>query len=243
MSLFGYPQSTLDEHLEEAVRRDDKLLRLWATTMRPADDTSWRLAGNADELVHPYRIRQDVVKQIAFSVTSERALRAIAEFAPEGIVEIGAGTGWWAHRLEKEFGADVICFDNNPPPGGNYWYEGVEPYHEIRLGGIPAAEVHADRVLFLSWPPYDNPMAEDALRAYYLAGGRKLVYIGEGHGGCCGGTGFFTILHGECMGWHPNEECDCPEPGKFGTWREVGSIELPQWDGIHDWLHLYELEG
>ena len=40
------------------------------------------------------------------------ALRTILAYSP--LVEIGAGTGYWA-RLLRQLGADIVCYDAVPP--------------------------------------------------------------------------------------------------------------------------------
>jgi hypothetical protein len=48
------------------------------------------------------------------SVPTEPALGAIAEASPHGVVEVGAGTGYWA-RLLHDCGVDVVAYDLAPP--------------------------------------------------------------------------------------------------------------------------------
>ena len=50
----------------------------------------------------------------AWGVPSANALRAIAKASPHGIVEVGAGTGYWAHLLQDLHGVSVRAFDSHP---------------------------------------------------------------------------------------------------------------------------------
>ena len=60
-------------------------------------------------------------------------------------------------------------------------------------------------------------MALDCLTYYE---GDALVYVGEGSGGCTGGDKFHKQLDSE--------------------WKDVRTIYLPNWPGIHDYLAIYE---
>ncbi len=64
-------------------------------------------------------------------------------------------------------------------------------FADVRPGDASVAGRHPDRVLLLCWPPYDDPMARDALSAY---GGDLVVYVGEPRGGCSGDDAFFDLL-------------------------------------------------
>ena len=59
-------------------------------------------------------------------------------------------------------------------------------------------------------------MARKALRW----GGDRLVYVGEGDGGCNASDAFFIEL--------------------ARAWTLTTEVEIPQWYGIHDYLQVYE---
>ena len=99
------------------------------------------------------------------------------------IVEIGAGSGYWAMCL-SQLGADVIAYDRHPPEEGTPWWEPANPWFErewfqVREGDAECARHHPDRSLLLCWPPPGNPMAAAALSMYRDAGGHTLIYIGD----------------------------------------------------------------
>src|SRR5690606_9223710 len=109
--------------------------------------------------------RESRVYRYAWAVPDDAALRIMAKHAP--IVEIGAGTGYWAALLRAR-GVDIVAYDKDPPDGG----EG-HPFHaarrawtDVAVGGPEKAAEHPDRTLFLCWPPYDDPLAADCLRGY-----------------------------------------------------------------------------
>ena len=74
-------------------------------------------------------------------------------------------------------------------------------------------------VLMLSWPPHWNDMAEDSLRAFR---GNRLVYIGEGWGGCTATDEFFNLL----------------DEG----WSLVRSVPLRNFHGISDSVRMYRAQ-
>ena len=118
----------------------------------------------------------------AWAVPSHEALGAIAEASPRGVVEIGAGTGYWAYEL-RDRGVSVEAYDIAPVhldlhngyhhlgDGGN-----ALPWFDVQAGGAEAAAAHSERTLLLCWPPGGDSMAEECLDAYK---GDTVVYVGE----------------------------------------------------------------
>ena len=94
--------------------------------------------------------------EFGFGVPSPEVLREIAAYSP--IVELGAGSGYWASQLTRE-GADVIAFDRHPPKTledglANFFFH--RQYFPI-MEGTPqvlqdASRVSRERALLLVWP-------------------------------------------------------------------------------------------
>lgn len=210
------------------------------TTENPALD-EWRACFGDDHFntyerrrfpldAHTHRRR--VTSVYSFAVPTDEALDAIASYGP--VVEIGAGTGYWASLLEDR-GCDVVAYDLLDEAFHKWFPTGTGLlYADVQRGGVEKAAEHADRTLLLVWPPMSS-MAIDALRAYALAGGRRLVYVGEGYGGCTADDAFFEALHTGCRSDWDTVVCLHKTP-----WREVRAVEIPQWDGLHDYLAVYE---
>lgn len=223
-----------------------------------------------------HEVRRKAVARYAWAIPSDDALEVVAKHGP--IVEIGAGTGYWAALLASR-GVDIVCYDGDPPVAGaiNHWHEEEGVYHPVEQGGPEMAALHPDRTLFLCWPPYapeqnmsivepadpenwtkktveyedrgqqrsysswyqkneHEDIAYQALMAYEAAGGKKVIYIGEGSGGCTAGPCFHARLGEGCDHWGDEKPCKCPQP----RWAEIDACALPQWEGIHDNLYVYE---
>jgi hypothetical protein len=144
-------------------------------TGRPPDRSIPRYRGDKD-------YRSTLVRQYAWSVPSQEAIDKIVQFASL-IVEIGAGTGFWAACLQ-EAGAAVHPYDLHPPTKGDNPYGHTTAWTTIGQGDARVLEAYEPNwALLLSWPPYNEPLELDALKAFR---GNKLIYIGEGDYGCTG---------------------------------------------------------
>jgi hypothetical protein len=160
-----------------------------------------------------YGARRDLVGRYTFAIPSPRVITRLAKLGP--IVEMGAGTGYWARLLENA-GVDVVAYDAVPVGEGLNEYHDAVNWFTVRAGEPADLAAHCARALLLCWPPYDTPMASQCLDAY---AGDTLIYVGEPRGGCTANRRFFNLLDRE--------------------WDAVGSSSLPQWPGIDDVLTIY----
>lgn len=167
--------------------------------------------------------RHDIVSEFSFTIPYYSILQKVASFSP--IVEIGAGSGYWARCL-TEMGADVIAYDSFPPGeqnswewyNGNPWFD--DTWYSINKGDHSAAAGHPDRTLFMAWPMPMNPMAYYALNSYKNAGGRTVIFIGDPHPGSSGDEYFYQLLYKH---------------------RELENTDLYSWPGIKEKLLIYSL--
>ncbi len=167
-----------------------------------------------------YMTRDDAVRIFAWAIPDPIALRYVAhKLNGRGMVEVGAGTGYWAYVL-GQYGVDVVPYDLEPPDpwSNNWWHPDARQWTHVYRGGpeVVSMPIHRDRALFLCWPPYDKPMAYEALVDYP---GDIVVYIGESHGGCTADDDF-----------HERLEKDFEEESWF---------PLCQWAGIHDNISIW----
>ncbi|TDD88019.1 hypothetical protein [Actinomadura rubrisoli] len=130
-----------------------------------------------------------LTKRYAWAIPSPGDIAWLAAvLGPRALVEIGAGSGYWAWQA-RQAGIDVIAYEPADPLA-NAYTDGIE-YFPLRPGDHTAARRHPDRALLLCWPSGDDPWASQALRAYT---GDMVVYIGERRGGRCADDGFFQRL-------------------------------------------------
>ena len=185
--------------------------------------------------------RAAAIGTYGFAIPSDEALDAIERYSPDGVVELGAGTGYWASLLHRR-GVDVVAFDLEPPPSPqNAWFAGSRPWHPVHRGDHDRVREHAGRTLLLVWPTKNEIWAAAALDAYREAGGQCVVFVGEGPGGRTGDATFHALLGAvssclQCEYGAMAEPCIC---GVEPRWRRTATIALPQWPGFADALHVY----
>ena len=128
--------------------------------------------------------RGKLVKIYAWAITDPTAIKEIVKVSKDiGIVEIGAGGGYWASILAS-YGVNVAAYD--------IWKdENVGFYHPVGKAGEKAILKHQDRALFLCWPPYATLMAYNSVVKYK---GNTIIYIGEDKGGCNADDKFFDYV-------------------------------------------------
>ena len=141
------------------------------------------------------RHRRSLCGKYAWSIPNDRTLQKIASLN-RGVIDPMAGTGYWAMLMAAN-GIDVVAFDRDDVRiGNNRYHQKAEPWHEVTESDLNDIDWsrYADRVLFLSWPPYAGNAGSDAVMHYLDAGGDTIVYIGEGRGGCTGDSLMFDIF-------------------------------------------------
>lgn len=136
------------------------------------------------------------------------------------IVEVGAGTGYWAWMM-FQFGIDVVAYDISPGPTLR------NSYHRFKFGWFPvrkrdavqAALRNPDRTLMFCWPTNSVVFAR-ALRSYK---GERVIYIGandESNGCFTGDVAFHHLLQKH--------------------WRLVCEEPIPCWGELKDCVRVYE---
>lgn len=171
--------------------------------------------------VFPEHVRREYFTQnYGWSVPSEDSMQELKNFiGNDTVLEVGAGYGLWA-KLMQEIGVKIIptTRKNHPDdlyhvPNPNLSFTDVEDIESLNsIKKYPNANV-----LMMIWPPYDDTMAYQSLKSF---NGNKLIYVGEGSGGCTGCDKFHGLLNKK--------------------WKLVKNINIPRWVGIHDYIMLYE---
>ena len=153
--------------------------------------------------------REALVKEYAWAIPTREAIETIVEHGP--IVEVGAGTGYWAWCVDQLGG--VVAATDAEPPGSTY--RRVAAYDARRRVNAMVAD-ELDAALLMVWPPHDDPMATDALEVYP---GETVIYVGEGRGGCTADDRFHCLLHED--------------------WELVETVDIPTYLGLHDRLEVW----
>ena len=149
----------------------------------------------------------------SFAIPDEEALDTLTRLAP--IVEIGAGSGYWAAMLRSR-GVEISAYDEAPVGSGKENGFGVKrSWTDVSVGGPEKLVDYPDCTLFLCWPPYKEPMALDCLKHWK---GKNLVVVGEDQG-CTGCPDFARQI---------SQEFNC-----------VKKVFIPKWPGFHDYMSVY----
>ena len=165
---------------------------------------------------HRFEHRNKFLEECSFAVPTREAITVIKEFVDgRRLLEVGAGSGLWA-RLLTDAGLEVVAVDRKSRNDVKH-----SKFFPVQRGtAARGVREHRDcKALLLCWPDYDTHMAADALKEFQ---GDRLVYIGEGDGGCTGNEAFHKSLR---------------------SWKLVATIYIPQWPGIHDDVSLYTRGG
>lgn len=186
--------------------------------------------------------RDALVHRYSFAVPDEAALEAIRRCSPSGVIEIGAGTGYWA-RLLLDRGVDVVAVEVAPAPSArNKWFAKTPAWCDVEEGDESAVDDHGTRTLLLVWPTRNETWPADAVVRFAAAGGEQLVCVGEGPGGRTGDDQFHSLLGDLDRCWScaygvATAVCVCGITPLFGR---VDTIEIPSWRGFQDKLRIYQ---
>ena len=185
--------------------------------------------------------RDELLAQFGFAVPDDRAMQVIADHSPHGVVEVGAGLGYWA-RLLADRGIDVAPYDIAPPPSpDNHWFAGIDPWFPVTAADERVVAEHPDGTLLLVWPTRNETWGADAALLHAASGGQRLVYVGEPPGGRTGDAALHAVLGlvDRCLACAYgvlDVPCTC---GVTEQWRLIEERPLPSWEGWDDRLYLF----
>ena len=181
-------------------------------------------------------VRHGMARRFSWAVPDDAALDTIAEHSPRGVVEIGAGGGYWAGMLRAR-GVDVVAYDPDPAgglwsgDGRTGWHDGTR-WSDVLPGDHTAVQDHPDRTLLLVWPSYSAPWTDEVLDLYE---GDTVIYVGAAS--VTGSDRMHALLGAPCRHVEDDEDCDClPVSVLF---EQVSVVEIPQWYGIGDRLSVH----
>lgn len=180
----------------------------------PKNGNGWS-TDHVEDWMSEHERRDAFIRQFSFAVPTPVAVGRIKRFVGDRkLLEAGAGSGLWA-RLLSDAGVVVTALDNGSWRRSG-WGINVGKYYPVeRCDAAEAVKQNRDhQALMVCWPDYNSPMAAKTLDMFE---GDRLIYIGEGSGGCTGDDRFHEMLE---------------------SW-QAKYVAIPQWPGIHDEVVLY----
>jgi hypothetical protein len=169
------------------------------------------------------KYRKPYQDKYSYAIPNEEALSTLSEFAP--LVEVGAGTGYWAWLLRQR-GTDIICYDSSPPSpdsGQNQFHPRARCWSQVLEGDETVVDRHPERTLFLCWPPLRDSMAYRALARY-----RGNIFVGvfeapqaNGINGSTADDQFMNLLK--------------------QSWSLIRRVDLPHWELCWDALFVFQV--
>jgi len=168
--------------------------------------------------------RQRFIERYGFSHPSGNMLRGLyGAFKHTPILSIGSGCAFFENILQK-MDMNVIVTD----PGLTHQNPGMRQFCSVEnLTANDAITKYSDvNVLMINWPDYDNEWAFLALELFSekATSESRVVYCGEGDGGCTADQAFHDLLSAK--------------------WKEVASWSPPRWGTAlsnHDYCGVYRL--
>jgi len=138
----------------------------------------------------------------AYAIPSKEAIHTIRAHGP--ILEVGAGTGYWASLINDK-DTEIAAYDKDPGPYQKFGFNNMKTaaptscsneYHgdmpsffKVKRGGaeVVSKKQYRNHTLFLCYPPPDDPMSYKCLQSYK---GQVFLYVGEWRGN----TGFRCLF-------------------------------------------------
>lgn len=167
------------------------------------------------------RLRHEYITKFGFAIPTEAALKTIAALQP--ILEIGAGSGYWAYEIRK-LTKKIIPVEPRLTEYG-FWKDGKRTSGHwedktwtsvVKITGEEAVKQYPEMNLLFCWPDYEDPWSGQVLKQSKC---KFVAYVGE-WGGCTGNEEFHETLEKDFM--------------------QVKEVSIPNFFGIHDSLMVFE---
>ena len=199
-----------------------------------------------DTIEERFEWRTCLCVYFAWAVPNERALDLLKSMK-KPILEIGAGTGYWAYLLADR-GVDIVAYDMEESHDG---HKHRFRHSMVRDGGVEQAALclkdgdeHKGRALFLCWPDIVGDSASDdkdrgtfgfdCLKAY---NGDTVIFVGE--------LGPNVVRAKTNEGWgDPFPPGGSSSSEAFQTelkdkWRMTERVQLPNWPPYNSHLTVW----
>lgn len=165
----------------------------------------------------------------SWAIPNDDALDAIVKYSPHGLIEIGAGAGYWCSLL-RDRGLDVLAYDINPPPKSS-WTNRQTSFTEVIEGDHTNVVGKGKRTLLTCWPERYGDWMREMVEKFE---GDTIVYVGEKPPNTCTGDPQMHMRLGmlECCHEVGCEVCLSP------LFRLTEQVEIPVWSGMWDRLYV-----
>ena len=171
--------------------------------------------------LNQFLIRDKYIKKYGFSLLSNSFLDILSdEFRGKKIIEVGSGSGWLAHNLQKK-GIDIVATDINVQKNS---YGFVEKFTDVlEVDSKEFIKNNNYDCILMSWPDYSTSFAYNILKNMKI--NKTLIYIGESYGGCTADDNFFDLLEQKAV---LNDSLSISLNRHYN-----------QWSGLHDRVFIY----
>lgn len=158
------------------------------------DWRSERIVGDIREsaTMRESQARSDFIDKFGFAILHEPAIEAMRPYAP--LLEIGAGSGYWSHELQRH-GIDIVATDPKLWINSSWGNTHKHDYTKIHKFKHDAAiRYFKNRNLLIVWPEYKESWAAEAISMFT---GETVIYMGEGYGNATADDRFHELLDSE----------------------------------------------
>ncbi len=129
----------------------------------------------------------------------------------ERVLEVMAGAGWLQKAIKATHNVKYTAIDNR---SSHSWGKQIKTVSRVlRKDAVEYVRTNGSNfdTLICSWPNYASPIFTNICTEWHNTGkDRKIIYIGEGNGGCTADDSFFAGFTAD----------------KYHS--------IPNWDGLHD---------
>lgn len=221
--MFNITSKDVEKYIQE-MNKVFKDIENFRVPKRMPKDLGLYLSIHLD-LTNPFHretllYRDKYIRQVGFARISQDWVNPLARWiGKRKCLEVMAGSGALTYAL-RELGVKIIATDDFS------WSKPFKPWIKVdNMDCIVAVERFGKEVDFVicSWPYMDDTAYRLLLKMREVNPKCRMIYIGEGWGGCTANDDFFEIAI---------------EDNVKGFYDAVSNFS--SWDGIHDRIKLYK---
>ncbi|XP_069160770.1 uncharacterized protein [Procambarus clarkii] len=161
------------------------------------EDEHWSLIDHMEESFPSFPLNLIKMRpEIGYHTPQKIEIEAVMRFiGQDPVLGVFSGMAFIENLIRIRHTNVVRATDNYSNMGESKWME-VE-----QMDAVEAVRTYCNdrEVLLMSWPELicDDNVYSDAFYVLKEFKGQKLIYFGEGEGGCCACDGFFNLLDSE----------------------------------------------